>query len=130
MLYFKIYLLVLHLKHDFMKKVKENFYQNNRETIQHKKKYLWLLKIKMLFNGESFSVVNYHGIDYYGFFWKCLKDVFLMIRKNTWISINIITCITSKKIIGNRQLIHQQGLWSMNTHTITMDSTFDCMKIQ
>lgn len=37
MLYFKIYLLVLQLKHDFMKKVKENFYQNNRETIQHKK---------------------------------------------------------------------------------------------
>lgn len=37
MLYFKIYLLVLHLKHDFMKKVKENFYQNKRETIQLKK---------------------------------------------------------------------------------------------
>lgn len=37
MLYFKIYLLVLHLKHDFMKKVKENFYQKNREYIQHKK---------------------------------------------------------------------------------------------
>lgn len=58
LLYFKIYLLVLHLKHDFKKKVKENFYQNKRKTIQHKKKYLWLLKIKMQLNGEPFSVVK------------------------------------------------------------------------
>lgn len=56
----------------------------------------------MLFNGELFFVVNYYGIDYYGFFWKCLKDVFFMIRKNIWISINIIICIIFKKIIGNR----------------------------
>lgn len=48
----------MHLKHDFMKKVKENFYQNKRKTIQHKKKYLWLLKIKMQLNGEPFSVVK------------------------------------------------------------------------
>lgn len=37
MLYFKIYLLVLHLKHDFMKKVKENFYQNKRKLYNIKK---------------------------------------------------------------------------------------------